>query len=222
MKVYLYWAWAKTRTPVLASVHDSVGCAARCWSAPSGTAQDAKNVCVAKATGAWCSRSGILADARVRSASVVSGLRKCGARFADFAELLVVISCRFCSNSFNAVAAWSPGMSVSCVSAASPAAHRGTLGGLEVQTGANGRAVPASRTGDGVSARIDERSICYCATGAGQSCLSCAAVPVCDKPAGPRQVGTPRRLERLIHRLRRDLPVLRAHQLLQHRGCRRL
>jgi hypothetical protein len=217
MKVYLYWASAKTRRLAFASVHDGVGCVARYWSAPSGTAPDAKNARGAKATGASCSGPPSC-DARVRSASVVSGLKKCGAGYADFAALLVVISCRFC---LKLVPRGRPGCR--CPASVPHPQQRTVTRSVVWKIRLRDRTCgPSFSDWRRVSARIDKRSICHCATGAGQSCLWCAAVPVCDRPAGPRQVGTPRRLERLIPQQRRDLPVLRAHQLLQHRGCRRL
>jgi hypothetical protein len=66
------------------------------------------------------------------------------------------------------------------------------------------------------------RKCAMSAMGAGQFCPSCAAVPGYGRPAGPRQAGTPRRSERLVHRLRRGSPVLRAHRHRQRRGCLRL
>jgi hypothetical protein len=66
------------------------------------------------------------------------------------------------------------------------------------------------------------RKCAMSAMGAAQFCPWCAAVPRCDRLAGPRLGGTPRRSERLVHLLRRGSPVLRARQHRRRRGCLQL
>lgn len=51
-------------------------------------------------------------------------------------------------------------------------------------------------------AKRQESTIGDVAMGAAQFCPWCVAAPACDMPAGPRQAGTPRRLEHLVHQLR--------------------
>jgi hypothetical protein len=94
---------------------------------------------------------------------------------------------------------------------------------------ANSSTVPERReswqSGHALDHEVEEPLGRKCATsamGAAQFCPWCAAVPGGDRPAGSRQAGTPRRSERLVHRLRRGSPVLRAHQHRQRRGCLQL